>query len=68
MTSVDNARKHIMMQKLLSSSTFIKIPSTEYEHKPHVHGPHCNHGHDHADYHDDSSSPAESVKAGTVGE
>ena len=57
MTNTDKERKNQLLQQLLASSTFINMPFVHADHDvPHVHGPSCNHGHDHAENHGDTEA------------
>jgi hypothetical protein len=68
MSVADKEKESRMLQKLLSSSTFMHMPSFNEDHEHgHVHGPSCNHGHDH-DHADHTKSPAKSSQDGTIGE
>jgi len=67
MSVVDKEKENRMLQKLLSSSTFMHMPSFNNEDHGHVHGPSCNHGRDH-DNEAHTKPPATSSKAGSIGE
>ncbi len=66
MDSKNTQKDNRILQGLLSSSTFMHMPSF-HEENGHVHGPSCNHGRDH-DNADHAKSPATSGKAGAIGE
>ena len=59
--------ERIALQHLLSSSTFTNMSFMDNTHAPHVHGPSCNHEHDHEEG-TNHTNTAKNGQAGTIGE